>query len=132
VISFHSLEDRVVKQFIAAASRPEAAYARLPLRESEMPQPVLLALSRVKPTDIEIKENARSRSAVLRVAERTATPLGAAGAQAYSPAPVASARRGRKGHTDGSTLLLCCDCFDAFGDLVSDRTLSSQTVVCRA
>ena len=97
VISFHSLEDRVVKQFIAAASRPEAAYARLPLRESEMPQPVLLALARVKPTDSEIKENNRSRSAVLRVAERTLTPLGAAGAAAFSPAPVVSARRGKKG-----------------------------------
>jgi 16S rRNA (cytosine1402-N4)-methyltransferase len=97
VISFHSLEDRVVKQFIAAASRPEAAYARLPLRESEMPQPVLLALARVKPTDIEIKENTRSRSAVLRVAERTVTPLGAGGAAAFSPAPLAPARRGKKG-----------------------------------
>ncbi len=97
VISFHSLEDRIVKQFIAAASRPEAAYARLPLRESEMPQPVLLALARVRPTDAEIKENTRCRSAVLRVAERTATPLGPAGASAFSPAPVAPKRRSKKG-----------------------------------
>jgi 16S rRNA (cytosine1402-N4)-methyltransferase len=86
VISFHSLEDRVVKQFIAAASRPEAAYARLPLRESEMPQPVLLALARVLPSDSEISENPRSRSAVLRVAERTATVL-----------PVAVASRHKRG-----------------------------------
>jgi 16S rRNA (cytosine1402-N4)-methyltransferase len=86
VISFHSLEDRVVKQFIAAASRPEAAYARLPLRESEMPQPVLLALARVLPSDSEISENPRSRSAVLRVAERTATLL-----------PVAVASRHKRG-----------------------------------
>jgi len=97
VISFHSLEDRVVKQFIAAASRPEAAYARLPLRESEMPQPVLLALARVKPSDVEIKDNKRSRSAVLRVAERTLTPLGATGAAAFSPAPILSVRRSKKG-----------------------------------
>ena len=97
VISFHSLEDRVVKQYIAAASRPEAAYARLPLRESEMPQPVLLALARVKPDEIEVRENNRSRSAVLRVAERTATVLGPAGAAAFSPAPVLSVRRGKKG-----------------------------------
>jgi 16S rRNA (cytosine1402-N4)-methyltransferase len=83
VISFHSLEDRVVKQFIAAASRPEAAYARLPLRESEMPQPVLLALSRVLPSDSEISENPRSRSAVLRVAERTATALPVIAASRY-------------------------------------------------
>jgi 16S rRNA (cytosine1402-N4)-methyltransferase len=86
VISFHSLEDRVVKQFIAAASRPEAAYARLPLRESEMPQPVLLALARVLPSDSEISENPRSRSAVLRVAERTATVM-----------PVAVASRHKRG-----------------------------------
>ena len=99
VISFHSLEDRVVKQFIAAASRPEAAYARLPLRESEMPQPVLLALARALPTDSEISENPRSRSAVLRVAERTATVLPTEGASAFSPAPVLSgSRRKRGGH----------------------------------
>jgi 16S rRNA (cytosine1402-N4)-methyltransferase len=97
VISFHSLEDRVVKQFIAAASKPEAAYARLPLRESEMPQPVLLALARVLPTNSETSDNTRSRSAVLRVAERTATELGAQGAAAYSPTPKRVARRGKKG-----------------------------------
>jgi 16S rRNA (cytosine1402-N4)-methyltransferase len=97
VISFHSLEDRVVKQFITAASKPEAAYARLPLRESEMPQPVLLALARVLPTDSEISENPRSRSAVLRVAERTSTVLPAAGAAAFSPAPIVSTVRHKKG-----------------------------------
>ncbi len=97
VISFHSLEDRVVKQFITAASKPEAAYARLPLRESEMPQPVLLALARVLPMASEISDNSRSRSAVLRVAERTATALGVQGAAAYSPTPKHSAKRGKKG-----------------------------------
>ncbi len=97
VISFHSLEDRVVKQFITAASKPEAAYARLPLRESEMPQPVLLALARVLPTHTEITENTRSRSAVLRVAERTSTALGAQGAAAYSPVPKRAAKHGKKG-----------------------------------
>jgi 16S rRNA (cytosine1402-N4)-methyltransferase len=97
VISFHSLEDRVVKQFITAASKPEAAFARLPLRESEMPQPVLLALARVLPTHTEITENTRSRSAVLRIAERTSTALGAQGAAAYSPAPKRVVRHGKKG-----------------------------------
>jgi len=97
VISFHSLEDRVVKQFITAASRPEAAYARLPLRESEMPQPVLLALARVLPTDSEISENPRSRSAVLRVAERTATALPADGAASFSPTAVAATSRRKRG-----------------------------------
>ena len=97
VISFHSLEDRVVKQFITAASKPEAAYARLPLRESEMPQPVLWALARVLPTHSETTDNTRSRSAVLRVAERTATSLGEQGAAAYSPVPLRTARRSKKG-----------------------------------
>ena len=97
VISFHSLEDRVVKQFITAASKPEAAYARLPLRESEMPQPVLLALARVLPTHTETTDNPRSRSAVLRVAERTATSLGEQGAAAYSPTPLRASRRSKKG-----------------------------------
>jgi len=97
VISFHSLEDRVVKQFIAAASRPEAAYARLPLRESEMPQPVLTALARVLPTEQEIKENPRSRSAVLRVAQRTETPLPADGARAFVTSTAPAKRRARKG-----------------------------------
>jgi 16S rRNA (cytosine1402-N4)-methyltransferase len=75
VISFHSLEDRMVKQCIIAASRPQAALARLPIPEKDMPQPVLLALGRVKPEVAEASENPRARSAVLRVAERTTTPL---------------------------------------------------------
>ena len=74
VISFHSLEDRVVKQFISAASRPEAAVARLPLRESEMPQPVLKSLGRVLPDEAEVSANPRARSATLRWARRTAAP----------------------------------------------------------
>ncbi len=104
VISFHSLEDRMVKQFVAAASRPDAALARLPLRESEMPKPVLQAVRRVLPTDAETDENPRARSAVLRVAERTATPLSAEGGEAFlrgvagvTPEPTTGrARRGAK------------------------------------
>ena len=83
VISFHSLEDRMVKQCIAAAARPAAAYARLPLRESEMPQPVLYSLGRVQAEDDEVAVNARARSAVLRAAERSATPLPAEGGAAF-------------------------------------------------
>lgn len=95
VISFHSLEDRVVKQFIAAASRPQAAYARLPLRESEMPQPLLHSLGRVLPESAEIEGNPRARSAVLRVAQRTSTPLGPLGADAFLPAGSESRRRAK-------------------------------------
>ena len=75
VISFHSLEDRMVKQCIAAASRPQEALARLPIREVDMPAPVLRNLGRMLPTAEESAANPRARSAVLRVAERTATPL---------------------------------------------------------
>ncbi len=75
VISFHSLEDRMVKQCFQAASRPTEATARLPILEKDMPQPIVRTLGRVLPGDDEVQGNPRSRSAVLRVAERTATPL---------------------------------------------------------
>lgn len=75
VISFHSLEDRMVKQCINAASRPQAALARLPIPEKDMPVPVLWSLGRVKPHADESTDNPRARSAVLRVAERTDAPL---------------------------------------------------------
>jgi 16S rRNA (cytosine1402-N4)-methyltransferase len=78
VISFHSLEDRIVKRFMQQAARPEVP-RDLPLRASEMPQPVLTLVGRAtKASDQEIRANPRSRSATLRVAERTAI--------AYSPA----------------------------------------------
>jgi 16S rRNA (cytosine1402-N4)-methyltransferase len=68
VISFHSLEDRIVKQFIAEHSR-EVFDRRAPFAA---PQPMRLkALGRVKPGQEEIAANPRSRSAVMRVAERT-------------------------------------------------------------
>ena len=93
VISFHSLEDRMVKQCIAAAARPAAAYSRLPLRESELPQPILKSLGRVLADDEEIAGNPRARSAVLRVAERTAEPLPPGGGDFVPPVPGAQARR---------------------------------------
>jgi 16S rRNA (cytosine1402-N4)-methyltransferase len=79
VISFHSLEDRLVKQFIARHAHPErAANARLPLRADQLPPPRLRALAKVKPDAAEVAANPRARSAVLRVAERTAAPWEAA------------------------------------------------------
>jgi 16S rRNA (cytosine1402-N4)-methyltransferase len=69
VISFHSLEDRIVKQFIARNSR-EVFDRRAPFAA---PQAMKLeALERVKPTAAEIATNPRSRSAIMRVAQRTA------------------------------------------------------------
>ena len=68
VISFHSLEDRIVKQFIAEHSR-EVFDRRAPFAAPKVMQ--LNALGRVKPSEAEIAGNPRSRSAVMRVAERT-------------------------------------------------------------
>lgn len=68
VISFHSLEDRIVKQFIAKHSRDEVD-RRAPFAA---PKPMKLrAIERVKPTAAEVEANPRSRSAIMRVAERT-------------------------------------------------------------
>ena len=75
IISFHSLEDRMVKQCIAAAARPAAELARLPIPESQMPPPVLVSLGKVAPTVEEAADNVRARSAIMRVAERTSAPL---------------------------------------------------------
>ena len=72
VISFHSLEDRIVKRFMQAAARPPVP-ARVPLREKEMPRPRLTLVGRaIKPTHAEVTANPRARSAVLRVAEKVA------------------------------------------------------------
>jgi len=94
VISFHSLEDRRVKQFIAAASTPfggDPALARMPLRAAELPQPPLRAVGRaIKPDAAEAARNPRARSAVLRVAERTQAALPVD----WPGAPARSATRG--------------------------------------
>jgi 16S rRNA (cytosine1402-N4)-methyltransferase len=73
VISFHSLEDRIVKQFIAKHSR-EVFDRRAPFAPPKVMD--LKALDRLKPSPEEVKANPRSRSAILRVAERLA-PQGA-------------------------------------------------------
>jgi len=71
VIAFHSLEDRIVKQFIAKHSRDEVD-RRAPFAA---PKPMRLkALGRVKPSEAEVRGNPRSRSAIMRVAERTEVP----------------------------------------------------------
>lgn len=76
-ISFHSLEDRIVKRFIDAHHHPErvsAAARRVPLRADQLPRPTLTAIARVYPDAVEMAANPRARSAVMRVAERTAEP----------------------------------------------------------
>ncbi len=68
VISFHSLEDRIVKTFIARESR-DVVDRRAPFAPPKAMK--LRALSRQKPSAVEIAANPRARSAILRVAERT-------------------------------------------------------------
>jgi 16S rRNA (cytosine1402-N4)-methyltransferase len=73
VISFHSLEDRIVKRFMRDNSQPPALPKGLAVRESERPRPKLRLVAKpVRPSAHEITENPRSRSAILRVAERLA------------------------------------------------------------
>jgi len=66
VISFHSLEDRIVKQFMQGLSKVSVPRG-LPLTEKQMPKPLAELLGRIKPSEKEVKENPRARSAILRV-----------------------------------------------------------------
>jgi len=72
VISFHSLEDRIVKQFMRAHATVEMP-RKLPVRAKDLPQAVLKLIARVRPSASEITENPRARSAVMRVAEKQGT-----------------------------------------------------------
>jgi 16S rRNA (cytosine1402-N4)-methyltransferase len=74
VISFHSLEDRMVKQFLASKAKVEQPDRRLPIRAVDLPQPQMTLIDRIKPSDSEVEANPRARSAVLRVAQRVGGP----------------------------------------------------------
>ena len=69
VISFHSLEDRIVKQFMRAHATVEMP-RKLPVRAKDLPQAELKVIARVRPSVQEVNENPRARSAVMRVAEK--------------------------------------------------------------
>ena len=79
VISFHSLEDRIVKRFFASASRPfggDPQVARLGIADAMLPGAPLLLIGRaIRPSAREVAANPRARSATLRVAERTSHPI---------------------------------------------------------
>ncbi|TXF13181.1 16S rRNA (cytosine(1402)-N(4))-methyltransferase RsmH [Pelomicrobium methylotrophicum] len=71
VISFHSLEDRIVKRFMQAAARPGDVPAKLPLKAHELPRPRARIVGKaLRASAAEVAANPRARSAVLRVAER--------------------------------------------------------------
>ncbi|MBK7815719.1 MAG: 16S rRNA (cytosine(1402)-N(4))-methyltransferase RsmH [Rhodocyclaceae bacterium] len=71
VISFHSLEDRIVKRFMRDESQPPKLPSRLPVRAAELPPPKLRLVGKaMHASDAEIAANPRARSAVMRAAER--------------------------------------------------------------
>ena len=76
VISFHSLEDRMVKQFMRREAQPDPAWARLPIAPHFEPS-LRLVGKKLRAGDAEVAANPRARSAILRVAERLAgAPVG--------------------------------------------------------
>lgn len=102
VISFHSLEDRIVKTFIARHARREVERDTPAMlsRGDEAP-PLLRPLARIKPGEAEVADNPRARSAILRVAERTDAPLTEAALRA-AQGPAVAARKPRPGARGGS------------------------------
>jgi len=76
VISFHSLEDRIVKRFIRKQEKGREYPPGLPLTEAQMQQDKTLKsmAKALKPSKLEIEENKRARSSVLRVAQKIAQP----------------------------------------------------------
>ncbi|MFZ6750398.1 16S rRNA (cytosine(1402)-N(4))-methyltransferase RsmH [Undibacterium sp. Ren11W] len=69
VISFHSLEDRIVKQFFASKVNVLQPDRRLPIRTVDLPKAQMKLIAKIKPSELEIAGNPRARSAIMRVAE---------------------------------------------------------------
>lgn len=80
VVSFHSLEDRIVKNFLVERARASGGSRHLPELAHAAPSFVILTKRPVTPDDDEISANPRARSAKLRAAERTEAPAHAAAA----------------------------------------------------
>ncbi len=71
VISFHSLEDRIVKNFLRDAATADKLPKNVPVRAKDIPPaPLRLVGKATKPSEAEVRRNPRARSAVLRVAEK--------------------------------------------------------------
>ena len=72
VISFHSLEDRIVKQFMRDMAEGDKLPRGVPIRASEVPQGKLNLIGKAaRAGEAELQANPRARSAVMRVAERS-------------------------------------------------------------
>ncbi len=72
VISFHSLEDRIVKRFLRESSRADTLPPRLAVRARDLPQPRLRLVGKARRASAaEVSSNPRARSAIMRIAEKT-------------------------------------------------------------
>ena len=69
-ISFHSLEDRIVKRFLRTQSKPKEQPLEIPIQQENLGIKLKLIGKKVRPSEKEVSNNPRSRSALLRVAER--------------------------------------------------------------
>ena len=70
VISFHSLEDRLVKRFIRRMARGDELPAGVPIRDSDLNRRLRPIGKAVRPGSSEVEANPRARSAIMRVAEK--------------------------------------------------------------
>ena len=71
IISFHSIEDRIVKQFIQKHSKQKQLPKGLPVMNSDIQQTIFKDLGKQFASKVEVQNNKRSRSAILRIAKRT-------------------------------------------------------------
>lgn len=76
VISFHSLEDRIVKNFMRDVAKGDPFPLDLPVTQDQIKPLMKIVGKKIRPSREEIQRNPRSRSAVLRVAERTEVAYG--------------------------------------------------------
>lgn len=98
VVTFHSLEDRVVKRFFQAASGEEPNSNRYaPAKSGTTARFELVTRKAVGPDDQELEENPRARSAKLRVARRTAAPAMAPDAAKLDAPDLPQTKKGRRG-----------------------------------
>ena len=81
VVAFHSLEDRIVKSFLAQRAKPAATSRHQPQSRTALPAFKLITKRPVVPDEAEVAANPRARSAKLRAAERTEAPA------AFAPLP---------------------------------------------
>mgnify|MGYP003444234389 CR=1 FL=1 len=71
VISFHSLEDRIVKQKMHTLEKGESLPRHLPVRHSETGKKLKIIAKKVRANEVETNANPRARSAILRIAEKS-------------------------------------------------------------